>query len=129
LHDPALKRDAFEFDARLNGGVTAAGKPASVDSTRGSLPRTSPSGITILVKNKPFRHVLGSGGVVRGWEAAVGSMALGEKATFRLSPDAGYGSAGKGSAVPPGSGLEYDMELVGVDGKFVCQGLVEVHSN
>jgi len=119
-HDPALKRNTFEFDHRLNGQANGA-RGGGIDSSRGTTPRTSPSGITILVKNKPFRFTLGSEprGVIQGWEVAVPTMSLGETATFRFSPDVCYGAAGKGLVVPPNTGLEYDMELVGVDGKYV----------
>ena len=34
--------------------------------------------------------------------------------TIHLSPKIG----GKGEAIPPGAALEYDLELVGVDGAY-----------
>ena len=92
-----------------------------VDSSRGDTPTTSSSGLTILKKARPHRFTLGDGNVIPAWEAALPTMTLGERATFHFSADICYGAAGKAPAVPPNSALEYDLELVGVDGKY-CAG-------
>ena len=91
-----------------------------MDTSRGTTPSTSPSGITMLKKAVPFRVRLGESPsrVIAGWEAALPTMSLGERATFRFGPEKAYGDKGKGAAIPPGATLEYDMELVGVDGKY-----------
>ena len=108
-----------------------------VDSSRGTTAHTSPSGITMLKKSAPFRirslpglghqrqkHTDTQGAaamaatVIPGWLLALPSMSLGERATFRFPPAMAYGQKGKGNAIPPGACLEYDLELVGVDGKY-----------
>ncbi|CAO3615670.1 unnamed protein product [Cunninghamella blakesleeana] len=41
-------------------------------------------------------------------------MCIGEKRKLTIPPDLAYGDRGAGSAIPPGSTLEFDVELVGI---------------
>ena len=77
-------------------------------------------GLTVLKKNRPLKLALGGDdeGVIEGWRRALPTMSLGERATFRMPAELCYGRAGKGGAIPPGAALEYDLELVGVDGAY-----------
>ena len=45
------------------------------------------------------------------------SMRLGERATFCADAALAYGEAGKG-AVGPNEAMDFDIELVGVDGEY-----------
>jgi FK506-binding protein 1 len=66
---------------------------------------------------------IGVGRVIRGWdEGILGSesnqpMSLGEKATFIISPDYGYGEKGFPGHIPSYSTLIFEVELKGINGK------------
>lgn len=63
-------------------------------------------------RESPFKFVLGSGQVIKGWEIAAATMRKGEKSTITLSPEYAYGKSGAGDKIPPDSTLEFDIELV-----------------
>jgi len=44
-------------------------------------------------------------------------MSLGEKATLRISSDFGYGARGAGGVIPPNADLNFEVELLGINGK------------
>lgn len=51
--------------------------------------------------------------MVIGWEKAIRTMAVGERAIIRISdPSLGYGAAGVPPLVPPNSELEFDIEIL-----------------
>eukprot|EP00928_Gymnodinium_smaydae_P027756 TRINITY_DN21357_c0_g2_i1.p1 TRINITY_DN21357_c0_g2~~TRINITY_DN21357_c0_g2_i1.p1 ORF type:complete len:260 (+),score=69.18 TRINITY_DN21357_c0_g2_i1:28-780(+) len=55
--------------------------------------------------------VIGDGSMVRGFEAGVLGMAVGEKRTLFIPAKMGYGKKGKKPKVPPNSDLEFDVIL------------------
>lgn len=93
-----------------------APEPAVIDTSRGDAPSNS-GGITVLKQNQPLKCRLGDAAAIAGWTAALRTMSLGERSAFIIDADMAYGAAGKG-AVPPDAALEYDLELVGVDGRY-----------
>lgn len=67
----------------------------------------------------PFKVVLGENKVVKGWEVALLTMAVGETVALRLAPEFAYGftgSKGIGSQVtiPPGATLDFKVEIVSI---------------
>ena len=58
--------------------------------------------------------VVGDGTMIPGWDAALRSMVVGERATVRVAPELAYGSQGIPSLVPPNSPIELDVELLDV---------------
>jgi len=61
--------------------------------------------------------IVGDGIMIRGWDAALVTMSVGEKATVTVT-DAekfGYGAGGIPPFVPPGSDLLMDIEVLGVE--------------
>jgi FKBP-type peptidyl-prolyl cis-trans isomerase len=89
---------------------------------------------------KPLEFKLGEeGAAVPGFDLAAGSMSLCERASFSIPADlcygikvlppllhafvsftdCGTGAEGKGETIPPNEGLEFDMELVGIDKNYV----------
>jgi hypothetical protein len=51
--------------------------------------------------------------MVAGWDRAVRTMAVGERATIRVTdPTLGYGSAGVPPLIPPNSVLEFDVQVL-----------------
>ena len=62
----------------------------------------------------PFTFTIGAGRVIKGWEHAVATMRVGEKAVLTLTPEYAYGDAGSEDDIPPGATLTFKVELVGV---------------
>jgi len=65
-----------------------------------------------LDRDSPFEFKLGAGAVIKGWDKGVPTMKKGEKATFRMSPDYGYGANGSAPKIPGNAELEFDIELL-----------------
>jgi FK506-binding protein 1 len=68
-------------------------------------------------RGRPFQFTIGIGQVIRGWDEGVLQMSLGEKAMLRISSDYGYGSRGAGGVIPPDADLNFEVELLGINGK------------
>jgi FKBP-type peptidyl-prolyl cis-trans isomerase len=63
--------------------------------------------------DQPFTFTVGHG-VIPGWSAAVKSMTKGEKATFEIDAEYGYGERGVPPVVPPHADLTYTVTLVDI---------------
>lgn len=63
-------------------------------------------------KNNPLRFKLGAGKVIRGWDEALQTMTLGEKAEIVIQPEWAYGKKGLEGKIPPNSTLTFEVELV-----------------
>lgn len=57
------------------------------------------------------------GQVIRGWDEGVAKMSLGEKSMLRITSDYGYGPRGAGGVIPPNADLNFEVELLGINGK------------
>ena len=44
-------------------------------------------------------------------------MSLGEKAMLKITSDYGYGARGAGGVIPPNADLNFEVELLGINGK------------
>ncbi|CAN1257472.1 Peptidyl-prolyl cis-trans isomerase FKBP20-1 [Linum perenne] len=62
--------------------------------------------------NTIFSFELGSGSVIRGWDAALRTMKVGEVAKITCKPEYAYGSAGSPPDIPPDATLVFEVELV-----------------
>lgn len=65
-----------------------------------------------LERNQPFQFQLGIGQVIKGWEEGLLDMCPGEKRKLTIPPNYAYGDKGAGDAIPPGSTLIFEVELV-----------------
>ncbi|RVD90033.1 uncharacterized protein DFL_001016 [Arthrobotrys flagrans] len=63
-------------------------------------------------RGEPFETAIGVGRVIKGWDEAVPTMKVGEKATLTITPDYGYGARGAGNVIPPNATLIFDVELL-----------------
>ena len=70
---------------------------------------------TVFDEARGARVACGGEGNVRGLDVAARSMAVGERATFDVRHDFGYGAAGLAGRVPAHAALAYDIALVAVD--------------
>lgn len=62
----------------------------------------------------PFAVVLGSGGVIKGWDEGIPGMLPGEKAKLSIPSSLGYGPAGSPPKIPPAADLIFEITLLGV---------------
>lgn len=67
------------------------------------------------VGSTPFRFVLGTGQVIRGWDQGVAGMRVGGQRRLILPPDLAYGASGNASGgIPPNATLIFEIELLEV---------------
>jgi len=59
--------------------------------------------------------------VIRGWDIGVASMQLGERATFFIKSEYGYGPTGSPPKIPGGATLVFDIELYSFAGEDVTK--------
>jgi hypothetical protein len=67
---------------------------------------------------KPFARadqeklIAKDGSMIKGWDLALGSMTIGEKAVYSCSSPYAYGSKGVGSIIPANSDIEIEMRVL-----------------
>lgn len=65
---------------------------------------------------RPFRFVIGSGGVIKGWEEGVQGMQPGGQRQLIIPSSLGYGESGAGRGqIPPNATLLFDIELLAIE--------------
>lgn len=64
--------------------------------------------------NQPFQFVLGTGGVIAGWDEGVQGMQPGGVRKLIVPPALGYGAHGAGASIPPNATLVFEVELLDV---------------
>ncbi len=62
----------------------------------------------------PFTFLLGAGPVIKGSDAGVNGMKVGEIRKLTIPPHLGYGARGAGGVIPPNATLVFEVELLEV---------------
>lgn len=63
-------------------------------------------------RQQPFKFIVGSGMVIKGWDLTVADMKVGERRLIVLPHYLAYGSRGAGSSIPPHATLVFDVEVI-----------------
>lgn len=63
-------------------------------------------------RGEPFSFKLGAGAVIRGWDAGLVGIKVGEKRRLTVPPELGYGSRGAGAIIPPNATLIFEVEML-----------------
>jgi len=66
-------------------------------------------------RNQPIEFPVGVGHVIAGWDEGILLLSEGDKATFIIPSQLGYGEGGAGGVIPPNATLIFDVELVKVN--------------
>lgn len=65
-------------------------------------------------RGAPFSFVLGAGEVIRGWDAGVAGMKVGEVRKLIIPSELAYGKQGIPGAIPPNATLIFTVEMLAV---------------
>ncbi|EWC44417.1 FK506-binding protein [Drechslerella stenobrocha 248] len=68
-----------------------------------------------ISRGEPLFTRIGVGQVIKGWDEAIVTMSLGEKAILTISSDYGYGASGFPGLIPPHATLIFEVELVKIN--------------
>mmetsp|Transcript_2398 Transcript_2398/g.5086 ORF Transcript_2398/g.5086 Transcript_2398/m.5086 type:complete len:148 (-) Transcript_2398:70-513(-) len=68
-------------------------------------------------RGQPFEFKIGEGEVITGWDNGVIKMSLGERAMLHVPSDMGYGAGGAPPVIPPNADLNFDVELLAINGQ------------
>ncbi|MCR9062491.1 MAG: FKBP-type peptidyl-prolyl cis-trans isomerase [Cytophagales bacterium] len=71
----------------------------------------------VFDQNSPFTFPVGLGYVIKGWDEALLTMKKGQKATFVIPSELGYGARGAGGTIPPFTPLVFEIELLEIGRK------------
>ena len=101
--------DGTVFDRRGHNSPKRRAAPAGADAARaGPAVSSCDDGTT-------FAFEVGQGKVIRAWDVAVASMAVGERAQLLCRADYAYGDAGAPPDIPPDSTLVFVIDLLSVN--------------
>jgi FK506-binding protein 2 len=109
--DEAKPAKAAAFNVEIVKAVECARKSRVGDrlhvSYRGTLQRDG-SEFDSSYGRQPIAFELGRGMVIKGWDAGLLAMCVGEKRKLTIPPDMGYGAADMGK-IPPNSVLRTSL--------------------
>ncbi len=113
-------RDTIETESGLQVFIVESG--TGPNPVRGDLLTVHYSGYledgslfdSSVQREIPFRFVLGTGQVLRGWDEGFMLLNKGSKARMVIPPNLGYGDRGSGP-IPPGATLIFDVELIEIN--------------
>lgn len=68
-------------------------------------------------KNKVFECTVGVGQVIKGWDEGLLKMSMGERSILHIPSELAYGTKGAGDKIPANADLDFDVELIAINGK------------
>lgn len=70
-----------------------------------------------VARGAPFSFTLGIGQVISGWDQGFDGMKIGGQRKLTIPPALAYGPQGIPGTIPPNSTLNFEVELLGIEGK------------
>lgn len=111
--DDAKKQGLIiETDGQGKGDGAQVGKSVSVHYT-GRL-KDGTEFDSSIKRGVPFTFILGRGQVIKGWDAGLQGMKVGEKRKLTIPPELAYGDRSTGK-IPAKSTLMFDVEMIAID--------------
>lgn len=95
-----------ETIARGQGRRIEAGDILAIDYSAGVV------GGEVFAKSPKEQFIVKDGTLIKGWDIAVSSMQVGERAKFSVSPQQAYGAVGVAPVIPPNADLELDIRVL-----------------
>lgn len=65
-------------------------------------------------RGQPITFPLGQGQVIKGWDEGLAELRVGDKATFIIPAELGYGATGSQGGIPPNAELAFFVEVTNV---------------
>jgi len=97
------------------GAEATSGKTATVTYTGYLYSDTAANHKGVQFESSSFSFTLGASGVISGFDQGVLGMKVGGKRTIEIPASLAYGTTGSPPAIPPNSGLVFDLELTKID--------------
>ncbi len=101
----------YTITAKGNGKKASNGDKVKVHYTGKLLDGTKFD--SSVDRNEPFSFKLGAGQVIKGWDEGIALLNVGDKASFKIPAELGYGAQPNGS-IPANATLLFDVELLEV---------------
>jgi peptidylprolyl isomerase len=109
-----VDRDVQYIDEKIGTGPSPVkGKPVSVHYTGWLTDGKKFDSSTD--RGDPIRFNFDGGMVIPGWDIGLSTMKVGGKRRIIIPAELAYGDGGSSDAIPPGSMLVFDVELVAAD--------------
>ena len=113
---PVTTASGLIYDSKVEGSGPS---PKATDTVkvhyRGYFPETGKEFDSSYARQQPIEFPLS--GVIPCWTEGVQKMKVGGKAKLTCPPGIAYGARGAGRAVPPNATLNFDVELLGIQGR------------
>ena len=113
---PVTTGSGLIYDSKVEGSGPS---PKATDTVkvhyRGYFPDTGKEFDSSYARQQPIEFPLS--GVIPCWTEGVQKMKVGGKAKLTCPPGIAYGTRGAGRAVPPNATLNFDVELLGIQGR------------
>ena len=113
---PVTTASGLIYESKVEGSGPS---PKATDTVkvhyRGYFPDTGKEFDSSYARQQPIEFPLS--GVIPCWTEGVQKMKVGGKAKLTCPPGIAYGSRGAGRAVPPNATLNFDVELLGIQGR------------
>lgn len=113
---PVTTASGLIYESKIEGSGPS---PKATDTVkvhyRGYFPDTGKEFDSSYARQQPIEFPLS--GVIPCWTEGVQKMKVGGKAKLTCPPGIAYGARGAGRAVPPNATLNFDVELLGIQGR------------
>ncbi len=113
---PVATASGLIYESKVEGSGPS---PKATDTVkvhyRGYFPDTGKEFDSSYARQQPIEFPLS--GVIPCWTEGVQKMKVGGKAKLTCPPGIAYGARGAGRAVPPNATLNFDVELLGIQGR------------